>query len=166
MSEHLPASAGKRGPIRIGDAERDRAVALLSEHFVAGRLTQEEFEERSDHATRARYGDDLTPLFADLPDPEMAAGSAGSPGSPGFRPGSVRTRTRSRPRSGPPRALAPVLMLALVIAAVLLTAPWLLWGLLWIALFTGFHRQRHWNHRHWNHRQWHHDRWQHHPYQR
>ena len=29
-------------------------------------LTQDEFEERSDQATRARYTDDLSPLFADL----------------------------------------------------------------------------------------------------
>src|SRR6266511_2215675 len=66
MSPYLPE---RSGPVRIGDAERDQAVAMLSEHFVAGRLTQDEFEERSEHATRARYADDLAPLFDDLPDP-------------------------------------------------------------------------------------------------
>src|SRR3954451_20469237 len=44
--------------VRIGDAERDQAVSLLSDHFVAGRLTQAEFEERSEQATRSRYNDE------------------------------------------------------------------------------------------------------------
>jgi DUF1707 SHOCT-like domain len=35
-----------RREIRVSDAERDQAVAELSEHFQSGRLTQEEFEER------------------------------------------------------------------------------------------------------------------------
>lgn len=141
MSQYVPARAGSKGPIRIGDAERDQAVSSLSEHFVAGRLTQEEFEERSDQATRARYADDLSPLFADLPDP-----AASKPGprtrSPEFRPG------RPRFQSGPPPffRLAPVLMIGLVIVAVVLTAPWILWGLFFIALFS-----RRWNHPRWRH---------------
>src|SRR5207244_2268336 len=32
--------------VRIGDAERDQAVSLVSEHFVAGRVTQAGFAER------------------------------------------------------------------------------------------------------------------------
>jgi hypothetical protein len=55
------------GGIRVSDADRDRAIAELSEHFQAGRLTQEEFEERSGHALRAKTGDDLAALFTDLP---------------------------------------------------------------------------------------------------
>jgi uncharacterized membrane protein len=33
--------------IRIGTAEREQALDLLSEHFAAGRLTVVEFDERS-----------------------------------------------------------------------------------------------------------------------
>ena len=55
------------GGIRVSDADRDQAIAELSEHFQAGRLTQEEFEERSGQALRAKTGDDLTALFTDLP---------------------------------------------------------------------------------------------------
>ena len=127
----------RRGPIRIGDAERDQAVATLSEHFVAGRLTQDEFEERSEQATRARYIDELAPLFDDLPDPAELQLVQGP-----WSPHAVRPRPR---RAGPPppiMMLAPILMIGLVMTAVILTAPWLLWGLFWIALFSGMHRSR------------------------
>jgi Domain of unknown function (DUF1707) len=79
-----------RGDIRVSDAERDQAVAELSEHFQAGRLTQEEFEDRSGRALQARTGSDLSDLFTDLPPrgtapvPQgggFAAGPAPSPGS-------------------------------------------------------------------------------------
>ena len=136
MSQYFP----ERRPVRIGDAERDQAVAMLSEHFVAGRLTQDEFEERSEHATRARYTDDLAPLFDDLPDPGELQLVEGP-----WSPRAVRPRQR---RPGPPPAfmmLAPILMIGLVITAITLTAPWLLWGLFWIALFSGAHRNR-WQH--------------------
>jgi hypothetical protein len=53
--------------LRIGDAERDAAIAALSRHFADGRLTQAEHEERMALALRARTGADLRVLFADLP---------------------------------------------------------------------------------------------------
>jgi hypothetical protein len=56
-----------QGNIRVSDAERDRALAELSEHFQAGRLTQEEFDDRSGRALQARTGNELSGLFADLP---------------------------------------------------------------------------------------------------
>jgi hypothetical protein len=55
------------GGIRVSDADRDQAIAELSGHFQAGRLTQEEYEERSGRALQARAGDDLAALFTDLP---------------------------------------------------------------------------------------------------
>jgi hypothetical protein len=60
------------GGIRVSDADRDQAIAELSEHFQAGRLTQEEFEERSGRALQARTGDDLAGLFTDLPGRDTA----------------------------------------------------------------------------------------------
>jgi hypothetical protein len=57
------------GEARIGSAERDSAVAALRTHLEAGRLTPEEYEERSVSASRARTWGEITPLFADLPDP-------------------------------------------------------------------------------------------------
>ena len=54
-------------PIRIGDADREAAAASLSEHFTAGRLDHDELEERLATAWAAKTGDELVPLFADLP---------------------------------------------------------------------------------------------------
>lgn len=131
--------AERRGSLRIGDAERDQAVSMLSDHFVAGRLTQTEFEERSEQATRARYVDDLAPLFDDLPSPAELQLAQG-PWSP------QTARTRRRPGPPPPiMMLAPFLMIGLVVAAITLTAPWLLWGFFWIMLFSGVGRRR-WEH--------------------
>ncbi len=58
-----------RADIRVSDAERDQAIAELGEHFQAGRLTQEEFDDRSGRALQARTGRDLAALFTDLPRP-------------------------------------------------------------------------------------------------
>jgi hypothetical protein len=55
--------------LRIGDAERDRALSALGEHFAAGRLTREEYDERADAIWSARTQRDLEPMFADLPRP-------------------------------------------------------------------------------------------------
>ena len=57
------------GEMRASDADRDLALAELSEHFQTGRLTQEEFDERSARALRARTGRELSELFTDLPGP-------------------------------------------------------------------------------------------------
>nr|WP_239579491.1 DUF1707 domain-containing protein [Microlunatus panaciterrae] len=56
-------------PQRIGDVERDRAVALLRDHLAEGRLDQQEFDDRLTLALSARTQADLDPLFADLPGP-------------------------------------------------------------------------------------------------
>ncbi|MEV7006260.1 DUF1707 domain-containing protein [Streptosporangium sp. NPDC051022] len=54
--------------LRIGDAERDAAMAALREHYAQGRLTHEELDERLELVLSARTGRDLAPAFADLPD--------------------------------------------------------------------------------------------------
>ncbi|HEX6524163.1 MAG TPA: DUF1707 domain-containing protein [Streptosporangiaceae bacterium] len=79
------ASSYPRGDLRVSDADRDRAVSELSEAFQAGRLTMEEFEERSGQALGARTGRDLTKLLADLPRspvPAAAAQAGGASGPP------------------------------------------------------------------------------------
>lgn len=62
-----PTEDFQRGAIRVSDAERDQAVAELSEHYQAGRLALEEFDDRSSQALRARTASDLGALFTDLP---------------------------------------------------------------------------------------------------
>src|SRR6516162_1573360 len=50
------------GDLRVSDADRDRAVSELSEAFQAGRITHEEFEQRSGQALSARTGNELSAL--------------------------------------------------------------------------------------------------------
>jgi hypothetical protein len=79
-----------RGDYRVSDADRDRAVAELSEHFQTGRLTQEEFEDRSGRALQARTGSELSELFTDLP--QRAVPSSGVQPFAPAGPGLVRRR--------------------------------------------------------------------------
>jgi len=74
----MDTAIGQYGPgdLRVSDADRDRALAELSGHFQAGRLTLEEFDERSGQALNARTAGQLAGLFTDLP-----AGQAQAPAS-------------------------------------------------------------------------------------
>jgi Domain of unknown function (DUF1707) len=51
--------------LRASDADRERALVVLREHLVAGRLTLEEFCERVDAALRARVTGELAHLQDD-----------------------------------------------------------------------------------------------------
>ena len=78
VTKDHPASS-----LRLSDADRDRAVAELSEHFQAGRIAADELDDRFGRALQARTAADLAPLFADLPGKRPAATGPGThPGSP------------------------------------------------------------------------------------
>ena len=53
--------------LRASDADRERAVVLLREHMVEGRLTLEEFADRMSTAYLARTTEELEHLSRDLP---------------------------------------------------------------------------------------------------
>ncbi|WP_300019097.1 DUF1707 domain-containing protein [Pseudonocardia sp.] len=55
--------------IRVGDADREAAVAELGEHLTQGRLDAHEYAERTAAAYQARTDDELACLFVDLPRP-------------------------------------------------------------------------------------------------
>jgi len=105
-----PARDFKQGAIRVSDAERDHAVAELSEHYQAGRLTHEEFDDRSGLALRARTGNDLGALFGDLPTAAVPAAR-----TPVGSVGPVSTGDTGARRAG--RALVARAVIACVIAA-------------------------------------------------
>jgi hypothetical protein len=64
---HRPDSRHRPRPdLRLSDADRDDAIARLSDHYAAGRLDKDEFDERSDAIWTAKTGADLAPIFADL----------------------------------------------------------------------------------------------------
>ena len=86
------------GEMRASDADRDLALAELSEHFQTGRLTREEFDERSARALQARTGRELSELFADLP----GGAALAAPGR--VRPGRARRPGRAGALSAGRRA--------------------------------------------------------------
>jgi hypothetical protein len=53
--------------LRVSDEERERAAQEIREHFAAGRLSQEELDERVEAAYQARTQDELRAIRQDLP---------------------------------------------------------------------------------------------------
>jgi hypothetical protein len=81
--ENYPAAE-----MRASDADRDAVLSELSEHFQAGRLTAEEFDERAGQALAARTHGELRNLLRDLPAarPGPQAPAATSTAAPSQRP--------------------------------------------------------------------------------
>ncbi len=52
---------------RASDADRERTIALLTEHWLAGRLTLDELEARSEEVWRAQVATDLWHAVRQLP---------------------------------------------------------------------------------------------------
>jgi hypothetical protein len=61
--------AGDPERLRIGTQEREDAVRVLGDHFAAGRLPMDEYEQRVTAALEAQTRGDLRTLFDDLPPP-------------------------------------------------------------------------------------------------
>lgn len=66
-------------PIRASDDDREKALGLLREHWLAGRLTLEEYEERCGEAAGARFLHDLRAALRELPEPPPLHWPAPSP---------------------------------------------------------------------------------------
>jgi hypothetical protein len=64
-----PASAPR--PMLASDAERDRALTELNVHYGTGRLTFEEFSQRTETILSARTSAELMAVFQDLPQPSF-----------------------------------------------------------------------------------------------
>jgi hypothetical protein len=71
--------------LRASDAERERTVAQLRDHALAGRLTVDELDERCARAYAARTVSELAALLRDLPGPgsAMQPSAARAPVDPG-----------------------------------------------------------------------------------
>jgi hypothetical protein len=113
------------GALRIGTAEREQAAASLAEHFAAGRLDVEEYDDRVARAYAAKTTADLAVLFSDLPRP-MPAPAPTPPVAP------VR----------PPRSLLPVAVFAAVVLVVVLAVtvhmvPFFVFPVLFFVLVRG-----------------------------
>ncbi len=124
--------------LRIGDADRERAQARLADHYAAGRLDKDEYNERLDQIWAARTRAELTPVFRDLPGP---GGPAPQPARGPFSTPTSRARfapppSRSRARRLPGPLL--VLLVALGVVVALANLPLILVGLgVWFFFLRG-----------------------------
>ena len=126
--------------LRIGDAERESAVVALGEHFAAGRLDKDEFDERTAAALTATTQSALGPLFVDLPAPH-AAGPDVSTTRATVRPQPNWSPSRTWHRRGwHPIPILPVIVL-LVALRVADLIPWFVFAIVvWFWCFGRFHR--------------------------
>ena len=102
------------GSMRVSDADRDRAIAELSEHYQAGRITTEEFEDRSGRALQARTTADLADLFTDLPRRQAPATGATATGAASTAPVAPARAWPARVPVAPVTILAVIAVLALL----------------------------------------------------
>jgi hypothetical protein len=95
MSEHGGgAQAGRRSPLR--DADRERVVALLREHYAAGRLDLDDLRRRVGVVLAAANAEQATVALADLP----PAGFPDTPGAGRRRGSRGRHAQASEPEPG------------------------------------------------------------------
>jgi hypothetical protein len=112
--------------VRIGDAERDEVINALQEHLSAGRLDVDEYEQRAERVFAARYAADLDEVLLDLP------------------PTQAEQQHRQKARRPPqwqgwlPFPVPLMIGLAVLTIIALPGPPFLLFPLLWVALFFGF----------------------------
>lgn len=122
-----------RPDLRIGDREREAALSALGEHYAAGRITKEEYDERSAAIWAARTNAQLWPVFSDLPGPHQSWRSTSRTASqpPSWTPS---VQPRERRRRGPKFPVLPLLLVIVGIAMV--TDVWpvlIIVGVLWWA---------------------------------
>jgi hypothetical protein len=92
-----------RSRTRIGDQERERFLALLREHYAAGRLTLDEVRRRTEIVVSATYADEADSALAELPAIAVAATEASDQAAPARRRGLLSRRGHAevaRPASG------------------------------------------------------------------
>jgi DUF1707 SHOCT-like domain len=107
-------------PIRASDKERDSVVDVLRDAYTDGRLTLEEFEERTSAAYASKTWTDLRELTSDLPvEPVLGADLPQRPPPP--QPVAPVMPALPRPRQGgrgrPLGRLLPVIFAWIMIAA-------------------------------------------------
>ena len=90
----------------IGDAERNRLVSELNEHYAAGRLTLEDLRRRAETVMSAVYLDEARAALAGLPAIAGSPAPAGTP-APGTSRGGDSSRAGWFRRKGHAQSAAP-----------------------------------------------------------
>jgi len=145
--------------IRAGDGDRQRVVAELQDHFVAGRLTTDELSERVQQTLAARTFGDLALVLHDLP-PLQTMPAPVSPTDDRLTRREQRRADRlerRRYRHGGRRSLRShagsyFLVMGLLVAIWLLTSPghyfWPIWPMLGWGIGLASHTLAALNHHH------------------
>lgn len=105
------------GAVRASDVDRERALSLLRDHWLAGRLTLDEYEERCDEATSACYIDELRWSVRELPYPLPEHGAAGLAPAP--------PAVAQKPAPPEPPASGSTATLSLVLGTLALSIAWI-----------------------------------------
>jgi hypothetical protein len=103
-------------PIRASDKERDSVVDVLRDAYTDGRLTLDEFEERTSAAYAAKTWTDLRELTADLPVEPVLGADLNERAQPA-QPQPARLTAGPRRRDRPLGHLLPVLFVWILISA-------------------------------------------------
>jgi Domain of unknown function (DUF1707) len=105
-------------PIRASDQERESVVDVLRDAFTEGRLTLDEFEERTSAAYAAKTWTELRELTTDLPaQPVLGAGLSDRRQAPLLQPVPAPVRPRQGRRVRPFDRVLPVLFVWILISA-------------------------------------------------
>jgi hypothetical protein len=105
-------------PIRASDKERESVVDVLRDAYTDGRLTLEEFEERTSAAYASKTWADLRELTADLPvQPVLGADLLRRRAVPAAQMLPSVPRPRQGGRDRPLGRLLPVIFVWIMIAA-------------------------------------------------
>jgi Domain of unknown function (DUF1707) len=105
-------------PIRASDQERESVVDVLRDAFTDGRLTLDEFEDRTSAAYAAKTWTDLRELTADLPaEPLFGTDLSRQPQDPGPAEMPPATLAARRRRDRPFDRVLPVLFVWILISA-------------------------------------------------
>lgn len=142
--EHDPRSEAHAG-LRASDRDRDVANQVLGTAFSEGRLTAEEFDERTDQVASARTLAELPPLLTDLVAPSAVPASAVPVSAGRFRAEAER-RYRERLRNALWSFLVPTVICWIIWVSVLASGDgtWFPWpafvtigtGVGWVRLAT------------------------------
>jgi len=105
-------------PIRASDKDRDSVVDVLRDAYTDGRLTLDEFEERTSSAYAAKTWAELRELTADLPvEPPLGADLSYQPQAVSPRAVPPAPRPHQARRDHPLGRLLPVVFVWILISA-------------------------------------------------
>ena len=105
-------------PIRASDQERESVVDVLRDAFTDGRLTFDEFEERTEAAYAAKTWAELWELTADLPaQPRLGTDLNQRPQADPSQPVPAAIQSRRTRRGRPFDRVLPVLFIWILISA-------------------------------------------------